>query len=76
MMLEKEEHLAACDRGLDFIKKLRKVDLKDQVSLPNWIQEGGEGPAQPCSEEESVNWVWTVWPFHMWAKSNRKLTKN
>ena len=35
MMLEKEEHLAACDRGLDFIKKLRKVDLKDQVSLPN-----------------------------------------
>ncbi|XP_055275404.1 putative peptidyl-tRNA hydrolase PTRHD1 [Moschus berezovskii] len=30
MMLEKEEHLVACDRGLDFIKELRKVDLKDQ----------------------------------------------
>lgn len=41
--------------GLDFIKELRKVDLKDQVRSPNWTEEGGEGPAQPCSEEESVN---------------------
>ena len=53
MMLEKEEHLAAHDRALDFIKEVRKVDLKAELTSLNkgrW-----EGPAQPCSEEESVN---------------------
>lgn len=32
MMLEKEEHLAAHDRGLDFIKEVRKVDLKVELT--------------------------------------------
>ena len=53
MMLEKEEHLAAHDRALDFIKEVRKEDLKAELTSLNkgrW-----EGPAQPCSEEESVN---------------------
>ena len=69
MMLEKEEgslQLAACKKGLDFIKEVRKiVTPKDQVSWRNWREEGRGGSAQLSSEgeEERVNWVWIVWPF-------------
>ena len=74
MMLEKE-HLAAHDRRLDFIKQVRKVDLKAELTPLNRGRWGGTSPTLFWGGECKLSLDRVAFPPVGWKqeKANEKL---